>query len=249
MWDTLGYNLVDLMSGIDAHALDPHHADTIFCDIGEADPSFDVQSERTKRVLGLLERWLEHNPGADFVCKVLQPGSAVVLRKLETMQQKYGGSMTRSSGSRNSTLEMYYVSGMTTNIVGAVKRNIVYLNSLFSRDLPQLSDIPGPTLPKGTRSAPFTGRDMYLRNYNMISNITLFACITPPVSVGLVAAGLQIPVITLTDSLCAVGVLTGGWYIRGACFLQLLWNHFCPATFSFRGVQKMKDFVDSIARQ
>nr|WIW57557.1 polyprotein [Quang Binh virus] len=150
---TKGHNLATLKAGVDVYAEPPKDCNTIVCDIGESDSRGDVERTRTLKVLGLLERWLEHNPNAAFACKVLSPYHIEVLRKLETLQHKYGGRVVRLSYSRNSTAEMYYISGARANIVGSVFQVLGALLGRFRRNDQVIVDSP-PKLELGTRSDP-----------------------------------------------------------------------------------------------
>lgn len=47
---------------------------------------------------------------------------------------------------------------------------MAYLDPLYTRNLEPLGIIPGPTLPKGTRAVPFTGRDIPLSQYELRLN-------------------------------------------------------------------------------
>nr|YP_009268612.1 RNA-dependent RNA polymerase NS5 [Nakiwogo virus] len=152
-FQTKGYNLANLKAGVDVHALKPFSCNTIICDIGESDARPDVERTRTMKVLNLLEQWLNENPGAAFCCKVLSPYHLEVLRKLEALQHKYDGRLVRLSYSRNSTAEMYYISGKRTNIVAAVFFVLGSLVGRFRRNEPTITESP-PVLEKGTRCDP-----------------------------------------------------------------------------------------------
>nr|UQU40435.1 polyprotein [Culex flavivirus] len=131
---TKGHNLAVLKAGVDVYALEPRDCNTIVCDIGESDPRPEVEKTRTLKVLTMLEKWLIHNPGAAFCCKVLSPYHLEVLRKLEMLQHKHDGKLVRLSLSRNSTAEMYYVSGPRANIVGSVFHVLGALIGRFKRN-------------------------------------------------------------------------------------------------------------------
>nr|AFE86158.1 polyprotein [Culex flavivirus] len=150
---TKGHNLAVLKAGVDVYALEPRDCNTIVCDIGESDPRPEVEKTRTLKVLTMLEKWLVHNPGAAFCCKVLSPYHLEVLRKLEMLQHKHNGKLVRLSLSRNSTAEMYYVSGPRANIVGSVYHVLGALIGRFKRNDPVQQDAP-PKLEMGTRSDP-----------------------------------------------------------------------------------------------
>nr|BEP11674.1 polyprotein [Aedes flavivirus] len=150
---TRGYNLTSLKPGVDVHKLEPKRCDTIMCDIGESDPNLTKERTRTLKVLQLLETWLAINPEAQFVCKVLSPYSLEVLRKVESLQQKYKGKLVRLAHSRNSTAEMYYISGNRSNAVRDAYMTLAALIGRFSRHIDSVF-LPEPTLPRGTRADP-----------------------------------------------------------------------------------------------
>lgn len=152
-FQTKGYNLATLKAGVDVYELEPFCCNTIICDIGESDSRPEVERTRTVKVLNLLEKWLTINPGAAFCCKVLSPYHLEVLRKLESLQHKHDGRLVRLSYSRNSTSEMYYISGKRTNIVAAVFFVLGSLVGRFRRMEPMILESP-PSLEKGTRSDP-----------------------------------------------------------------------------------------------
>ncbi|AMS24261.1 polyprotein [Xishuangbanna aedes flavivirus] len=150
---TFGYNLVTLKGGTNVLNLEPSHCDTVVCDIGESDPDFRKEKTRTLVVLNLLEKWLAENEGAQFCTKVLCPYAVDVLRKLETLQHRFGGRMVRLSLSRNSTAEMYFISGQRSNIVRDV---YMTLGSLIGRFRERMDSIirAEPKLRTGTRADP-----------------------------------------------------------------------------------------------
>nr|APR74286.1 polyprotein [Nienokoue virus] len=150
---TRGYNLAVLKSGVDVYGLTPKECNTIVCDIGESDSSPHIEKTRTLKVLGLLENWLKLSPRAAFCCKVLSPYHLEVLRKLEALQHEYDGRLVRVSLSRNSTAEMYYISGKRSNIVAAVYFLLGSLLGRFRREEPAIVG-DGPTLEKKGRSDP-----------------------------------------------------------------------------------------------
>nr|UUV42159.1 MAG: polyprotein [Hanko virus] len=150
---TLGHNLIRFKTGVNVYNMVPTFANTIVCDIGESDPKTEVEASRTIRVLSTLGTWLEKNPNAEFVCKVLCPYPVEVLRLLETFQHKYGGRIVRSTFSRNSSAEMYYISGGRNNIVKVV---FTTLHALIARLRTKPDKIVKEPirLPVGTRSDP-----------------------------------------------------------------------------------------------
>nr|CCC55432.1 viral polyprotein [Culex theileri flavivirus RP-2011] len=150
---TKGHNLAVLKAGVDVYREQPQDCNTIICDIGESDARPDIERTRTLKVLDLLERWLSHNPHAAFCCKVLSPYHIEVLRKLESLQHSYEGRLVRLSYSRNSSAEMYYISGTRANIVGTVYQVLGALIGRFRRNDPVVRETP-PKLEVGTRSDP-----------------------------------------------------------------------------------------------
>ncbi|AQU42772.1 polyprotein [Menghai flavivirus] len=150
---SFGYNLATLKGGTNVLSLEPYHCNTVVCDIGESDPDFRKEKTRTLVVLNLMDKWLEENPGAQFCVKVLCPYAIEVLRRLETLQHRYGGRVVRLALSRNSTAEMYYISGHRSNIVRDV---YMTLGSLIGRFRERGEPVIGlaPQLRTGTRADP-----------------------------------------------------------------------------------------------
>nr|UBB38825.1 polyprotein [Aedes notoscriptus flavivirus] len=150
---TYGHNLIRFKTGVNVYDLPPSFVNTIVCDIGESDPKPEVETSRTLRVLQTLSAWLDKNPNAEFVCKILCPYPVEVLRYLETLQHRFGGRIIRSTYSRNSTAEMYYISGGRNNIVKVVFTTLHALISRMRTKPEKLVKEP-PRLPVGTRSDP-----------------------------------------------------------------------------------------------
>ncbi|QIS62329.1 polyprotein [Falli virus] len=152
-FQTHGYNLVTLKPKVNVFSMEARPCDTILCDIGESDPDFRKEKTRTLTVLSMLERWLELNPSAQFCTKVLCPYPVDVMRKLETMQQKYGGRLVRLSLSRNSSAEMYYMSGARSNVVRDVYMTLgALIGRMRSGGVPIVEE--APQLRSGTRADP-----------------------------------------------------------------------------------------------
>lgn len=162
---TYGHNLVVFKDRTDAYSMEPQSADFIMCDIGESDPSYYREEARTMRNLDLLERWKERNPEAGFIVKVLCPYMTKIMRKLETMQLKHGGGLYRTRFSRNSTMEMYYVSGernsMTTMMLQQIR---IQTRRLTSKEAVGV-EMTGPVLKMGTRKVENKSRDIPERGY------------------------------------------------------------------------------------
>ncbi|AMR97399.1 polyprotein [Culiseta flavivirus] len=150
---TTGYNLATFKTGVNVYTMERQNVNTIVCDIGESDAKPEIELSRTIKVLNLLEEWLEVNPQAAFVCKVLSPYHTDVLRKIETLQHKYNGRLVRVSHSRNSTAEMYYISGIRQSPVASTYAVLAVLGRRFTVDDPVFKTDP-PKLAKGTRSDP-----------------------------------------------------------------------------------------------
>nr|QJW38943.1 polyprotein [Saint Louis encephalitis virus] len=119
LMQSYGWNLVHMKSGVDVFHKPAESADTVLCDIGESNPSCEVEEARTARVLDMAEEWLKKGV-TEFCIKVLCPYTPKIIEKLEKLQRKYGGGLVRVPLSRNSTHEMYWVSGAAGNIIHAV---------------------------------------------------------------------------------------------------------------------------------
>nr|YP_009333115.1 RNA-dependent RNA polymerase NS5 [Cacipacore virus] len=132
LMQSYGWNLVTLKSGVDAYYRPPESSDTLFCDIGESSSSVAVEEARTIRVLECVQGWLELGP-TEFCIKVLCPYTPKVIEKLEGLQRKYGGGLVRVPLSRNSTHEMYWVSGATGNLVNSVNMTSQVLTGRFDK--------------------------------------------------------------------------------------------------------------------
>ncbi|AAV34157.1 flavivirus polyprotein [Kokobera virus] len=115
-----GWNIVQMKSGVDVFYKEAEPCDVVLCDIGECSSSPAVEADRSTKVLELAERWLERNDGADFCIKVLCPYMPEVVEKLSKLQLRYGGCLVRNPLSRNSTHEMYWVSGYKGNLIGVI---------------------------------------------------------------------------------------------------------------------------------
>nr|UXX63138.1 polyprotein [dengue virus type 4] len=115
---TYGWNLVKLHSGVDVFYKPTEQVDTLLCDIGESSSNPTIEEGRTLRVLKMVEPWLSSKP--EFCIKVLNPYMPTVIEELEKLQRRHGGSLVRCPLSRNSTHEMYWVSGASGNIVSSV---------------------------------------------------------------------------------------------------------------------------------
>lgn len=95
----------------DIGLLKPFRADWILCDGGEAQGNYDKEEQRHANLLNKVIKWLECNPSADFVIKVLSPTGKSVQAALLRIQQLTGkGKLVRLDISRLSTSEMYLVS-------------------------------------------------------------------------------------------------------------------------------------------
>ncbi|AAV34156.1 polyprotein [Kedougou virus] len=129
MVQSYGWNIVRMKSGIDVHYLPVQPADTLLCDIGESSSNPGVEEARTLKVLELVENWIK--PGTSFCVKVFCPYMPKVLEKLESLQRNFGGGLVRCPLSRNSTYEMYWVSGGKSNMVSAVNTTSQLLVSRF----------------------------------------------------------------------------------------------------------------------
>nr|YP_009256192.1 polyprotein [Edge Hill virus]C8XPB2.1 RecName: Full=Genome polyprotein; Contains: RecName: Full=Capsid protein C; AltName: Full=Core protein; Contains: RecName: Full=Protein prM; Contains: RecName: Full=Peptide pr; Contains: RecName: Full=Small envelope protein M; AltName: Full=Matrix protein; Contains: RecName: Full=Envelope protein E; Contains: RecName: Full=Non-structural protein 1; Short=NS1; Contains: RecName: Full=Non-structural protein 2A; Short=NS2A; Contains: RecName: Full=Non-structur len=121
---SLGWNIIKFKDKTDVFKMEPHACETLLCDIGESSSNPLVEMERTLKVIDNVERWM--SPTTESYCfKVLAPYRPEVIERLERFQLKYGGGIVRVPFSRNSTHEMYYVSG--------VKNNLTHMVSCVSR--------------------------------------------------------------------------------------------------------------------
>ncbi|AHW82954.1 polyprotein [Nhumirim virus] len=115
-----GWNLIQFKSKCDVMWMGTQPCDTVMCDIGESSADYRIEQTRTLKVLDMFERWLVERKPAAFVCKVLCPYTPAVLGKMENLQRRFGGGLVRNPFSRNSTHEMYWVSGARGNVHTAV---------------------------------------------------------------------------------------------------------------------------------
>nr|WHA03979.1 polyprotein [Tembusu virus] len=119
MTQSYGWNIVTLKSGVNVHFKPTEPSDTLLCDIGEASPVPEIESARTIRVLQMAEEWLARGV-EEFCIKVLCPYMPAVIKELERLQLKWGGGLVRVPLSRNSTHEMYWVSGSSGNVTNSI---------------------------------------------------------------------------------------------------------------------------------
>nr|QCI57002.1 polyprotein [Yellow fever virus]QFG76082.1 polyprotein [Yellow fever virus]QFG76087.1 polyprotein [Yellow fever virus]QIE08118.1 polyprotein [Yellow fever virus] len=148
---SLGWNIITFKDKTDIHRLEPVKCDTLLCDIGESSSSSVTEGERTMRVLDTVEKWLAC--GVDNFCvKVLAPYMPDVLEKLELLQRRFGGTVIRNPLSRNSTHEMYYVSGARSNVTFTVNQTSRLLMRRMRRPTGKVTLEADVILPIGTRS-------------------------------------------------------------------------------------------------
>nr|QAU20974.1 polyprotein [Yokose virus] len=120
MRTTLGWNLIKFKDKTDVFTMDVIPGDTLLCDIGESSPSIATEEQRTLKVLNCARQWLTEGGFSEFCIKVLCPYTPLIMEELSRLQLKFGGGLVRVPLSRNSTHEMYWVSGTRTDIVGSV---------------------------------------------------------------------------------------------------------------------------------
>nr|QVJ82483.1 polyprotein [dengue virus type 4]UDI89625.1 polyprotein [dengue virus type 4] len=147
---TYGWNLVKLHTGVDVFYKPPEQVDTLLCDIGEASSNPTIEEGRTLRVLKMAEQWLTQKP--EFCIKVLNPYMPSIIEELERLQRKYGGGLVRCPLSRNSTHEMYWVSGITGNVVSSVNTVSKMLLNRFTMTYRKPTYEKDVDLGAGTRS-------------------------------------------------------------------------------------------------
>lgn len=114
----------------DARNVMPSGHDWILFDGGESDPNYIKEEERFYNLL--VDTTKKHvTPTSNFVWKILTPTSPRVLEYLKWVQDTTGeGSFWRSTQSRTSTLELYFVSTQITNLERSA-RNL--LQSVLTR--------------------------------------------------------------------------------------------------------------------
>jgi len=149
---TKGHNLINFRTGVNVHDVQPFKVDTLMCDIGESDANHVVEASRSLKVLDTFENWVRVSPFSSFVIKVLNPYDHAVLRRLARLQIEFGGQLVRSPYSRNSSAELYYVSGERRSLLTAINGTLLVLLKRFADDKPTRKDKP-PVLETGTRKA------------------------------------------------------------------------------------------------
>ncbi|ALL52904.1 NS5-like protein [Shuangao insect virus 7] len=96
--------------------------DTLLFDGGESHPDFSVEANRFNQLFaGAVMRQITPNTKT-FILKILTPTSPETIRMMQAIQTMTGrGSLYRASVSRNSTLELYFVSTAPTNIRNQIR--------------------------------------------------------------------------------------------------------------------------------
>ncbi len=126
--ETTGYNLINYKVGVDVYTRPLEKCDTFFCDIGESDPSYEVETSRTVRILKKCQEWFASGKPTVWCVKVLCPYEQETRDTLRNLIKKYGGSLVRNAHSRNSSHEMYWVShGHDKNVEPAISRTSICL--------------------------------------------------------------------------------------------------------------------------
>nr|CAI5758863.1 polyprotein [Sea-firefly flavivirus] len=153
-FSTRGFNLVNMHTGVDVYTKDPEECDTLLCDIGEQDANSKVEASRSLVVINMMDRWISEKGIKNFCFKVLAPYPMVVRRRLHRFQRRHGGFLYRSRCSRNSTHEMYYISGghaSIDNSVEAVSRTLLNRMSQKWNYREPLNDLPWEFGTRATR--------------------------------------------------------------------------------------------------
>lgn len=150
--NTYGHNIIVFKDKINVYEMPVQNADTIMCDIGESNPNPHVEEARTMRNIQLMKKWKEENPQARVLFKVLCPYAPEVIRQLEKFQNKWGGGLYRCVFSRNSTMEMYFITGKRNSISVAILQTVRWLMKMFTEKAVVKMVQEGPKLPKGTRA-------------------------------------------------------------------------------------------------
>nr|YP_009344968.1 polyprotein [Uganda S virus]ABI54481.1 polyprotein [Uganda S virus] len=151
MIQSLGWNIIKFKDKVDVSRLAPHDSDTLLCDIGESSSNPEIEKERTLKVIGIMSTWMSPNTNA-FCFKVLAPYKPEVIEALEKFQLKHGGGIVRNPFSRNSTHEMYFVSGIRNNILHMVNSTSKMLMRRMARPSGRQTIVPDIIYPMGTRS-------------------------------------------------------------------------------------------------
>nr|WGZ60535.1 NS5 [Jingmenvirus sp.] len=96
--------------------------DTLLFDGGESHPDFSVEAARFNQLFsGAVMRQITPNTKI-FILKILTPTSPDTIRMLQEIQTMTGrGSLYRASVSRNSTLELYFVSTAPSNLKNQIR--------------------------------------------------------------------------------------------------------------------------------
>nr|AAV34159.1 polyprotein [Sepik virus] len=148
---TLGWNIIKFKDKSDVFTMPAEPCETLLCDIGESSSNFLIEKDRTLKVLENFERW-KHVNTENFCVKVLCPYHPDVIEKLERMQLRFGGGLVRIPFSRNSTHEMYYISGARNNITHMVNTTSRSLLRRMFRPTGKALVESDVFLPTGTRS-------------------------------------------------------------------------------------------------
>nr|3ELD_A Chain A, Methyltransferase [Wesselsbron virus]3ELU_A Chain A, Methyltransferase [Wesselsbron virus]3ELW_A Chain A, Methyltransferase [Wesselsbron virus]3ELY_A Chain A, Methyltransferase [Wesselsbron virus]3EMB_A Chain A, Methyltransferase [Wesselsbron virus]3EMD_A Chain A, methyltransferase [Wesselsbron virus] len=148
---TLGWNIVKFKDKSNVFTMPTEPSDTLLCDIGESSSNPLVERDRTMKVLENFERW-KHVNTENFCVKVLAPYHPDVIEKLERLQLRFGGGIVRVPFSRNSTHEMYYISGARNNITHMVNTTSRSLLRRMTRPSGKAIIEGDVFLPTGTRS-------------------------------------------------------------------------------------------------
>ncbi|ABI23561.1 polyprotein [Entebbe bat virus] len=151
MRTTYGWNIIRFKDRVDVFTLETIPGDTLLCDIGESSPSIQVEEQRTLKVLMNAKKWLSEGRYENFCIKVLCPYTPLVMEEMARLQRVFGGGLVRVPLSRNSTHEMYWVSGTRTDVVGAVNNvSRVLMRRMLNKPQPPVIE-EDVTLDLGTR--------------------------------------------------------------------------------------------------
>nr|YP_009344961.1 polyprotein [Bouboui virus]ABI54473.1 polyprotein [Bouboui virus] len=148
---SLGWNLIKFKDRVDVTRLEVEPSDTLLCDIGESSSNPEIEKERTLKVIDLVDKWI--TPTTESFCfKVLAPYKSDVIERLERFQLKHGGGVVRNPYSRNSSHEMYFVSGIRNNILHMVSITSRLLLRRMARPSGKSHTTEDVMFPTGTRS-------------------------------------------------------------------------------------------------
>lgn len=127
---------LDMHEG-DFRRVAPVCVDWILFDGGSSYPDAAKEESVNYNLLEVVDRWVNYNPSANYVIKVLCPWSDRTRRLLKTWQGITGkGKLVRLSIDRMSNCEMYFVSGPKADLDAPVNDLMQFLTSYWQAGEP-----------------------------------------------------------------------------------------------------------------